>query len=254
MCLILFAYDCHPRYQLVVAANRDEFYDRPASPAAFWHESPHLLAGKDLQAGGTWLGVTTTGRFAALTNYREKGPHPVALSRGQLVKGYLDSFDSPANFIKALKGGGAEYNGFNLLLGDRHSLSYYSNRENVLRRVEKGCHGLSNSLLDVPWPKVSKGVKALQDCLHSGELIKEHLFAILADQERPPDRELPQTGVSLEWERTLSPIFIVSPAYGTRCSTVLLIDRSGQVRFWERSFTAEKPEQFTEIFYQFKMH
>ncbi|NLM22248.1 MAG: NRDE family protein [Peptococcaceae bacterium] len=252
MCLILFANDCHPRYYLVVAANRDEYYNRPTLPAAFWPESPNLLAGKDLQMGGTWMGITTTGRFAALTNYREKGTQTRTLSRGLLVREYLCSSDSPVSYINTLKDGGAEFNGFNLLLGDTQGLYYYSNREKILHRVEKGYHGLSNSLLDVPWPKVSKGIKAFAACLAAGESInKERLFAILADKERPPDHELPQTGVSLEWERTLSPAFIVSPDYGTRCSTILLIDRCGQVRFWERSYLPGKPEQFNEVVYEF---
>lgn len=251
MCLILFAYDCHPRYHLVLAANRDEFYNRPASPAAFWPESPDLLAGRDWQKGGTWLGITTTGRFAALTNYREKDAQPRDLSRGQLVRGYLGSCESPLSYVNNLKDGGAEYNGFNFLLGDTRALYYYSNREKVLRQVEKGIHGLSNNLLDVPWPKVSKGTKALAGCLHAGDEIKERLFEILADEERPVDHELPQTGVSMEWERILSPAFIVSPDYGTRCSTVLLIDRRGQVRFWERSFAAGQREQINEVGYEF---
>ncbi|NLL51819.1 MAG: NRDE family protein [Peptococcaceae bacterium] len=251
MCLILFAYDCHPNYYLVVAANRDEFYNRPTLPAAFWPESPNLLAGKDLQMGGTWMGITTTGRFAAITNYREKGTHPRTLSRGLLVREYLCGSESPTNYINTLNDRGTEFNGFNLLLGDTQGLYYYSNREKILHRVEKGYHGLSNSLLDVPWPKVSKGTKALADCLTSEELIKERLFEILADRERPADHELPQTGVSMEWERTLSPAFIVSPDYGTRCSTVLLIDRCGHVRFWERSFSPGKPEQFHELTYEF---
>jgi uncharacterized protein with NRDE domain len=251
MCLILFAYNCHPRYYLVVAANRDEYYDRPAKPAAFWPESPHLLAGRDLQQGGTWMGITATGRFAAVTNYREKDARPRELSRGQLVRKYLCGSESPMSYVNNLKDGGDGYNGFNILLGDTQCLYYYSNREKVLRRVEEGIHGLSNNLLNVPWPKVSKGTKALADCLQTGEEIKERLFAILGDKERPADHELPQTGVSLEWERVLSPAFIVSPGYGTRCSTVLLIDRRGHVRFWERSFSPEKPEQYHEVFYEF---
>lgn len=259
MCLILFAYDCHPRYYLAVAANRDEFYDRPALPARFWPEFPALLAGKDLRAGGTWMGITTAGRFAALTNYRERGTNPLKYSRGQLVKEYLCGLETPLSYLNTLKDGGAEFNGFSLLLGDQQGLYYYSNREKVMRRVEKGCHGLSNNLLDVPWPKVSKGVKALAACL-SGEdsaredSVKERLFEILADKERPGDDKLPQTGVSLEWERILSPIFIVSPRYGTRCSTVLLQDRNGHVRFWERNFLPGNTEQFSEVFYEFDIH
>ena len=251
MCLILFAYDCHPHYYLAVAANRDEYYHRPSLPAAFWPEFPSLLAGKDLKMGGTWLGITTTGRFAAITNYREKAIHPRIFSRGQLVREYLCSSKPPHEYISSLKNGGSEFNGFSLLMGYNQSLYYYSNREKVLSKIEKGCHGLSNNLLDVPWPKVRKGLEALTGCLHYKEGMEERLFAILADKEQAPDHELPQTGVSLEWERILSPAFVVSPNYGTRCSTVLLIDRRGHVRFWERSFEPNKPNQYKEVFYEF---
>lgn len=162
MCLILFAYDYHPRYKLVVTANRDEFYQRPALPAAFWEDNPEILAGRDLQEGGTWMGVTTKGRFAALTNYREPSSFKkVAPSRGRLVQNYLSTNLTPAAYLETLNDGGTAYNGFNLLLGDHNSLYYYSNREKLVREVEPGIHALSNSLLDVPWPKTTKGVNEL---------------------------------------------------------------------------------------------
>lgn len=252
MCLILFAHDCHPRYQLVVAANRDEFYKRPTLPAAFWQDNSNILAGRDLQQGGTWMGLTTTGRFSALTNYRDAvHNNPQSPSRGYLVQKYLNSNISPECFINNLPSGGAEYNGFSLLVGTTQSLNYYSNREKALRKVEKGIHGLSNSLLDVPWPKVSKGMKALAGCLQKQEIKKEQLLELMADQERPEDHELPQTGVSLEWERILSPAYIVSSDYGTRSTTVLLVDRNSHVQFWERSFTPAQPWVVNESCYEF---
>lgn len=252
MCLIVFAYDYHPRYKLVVAANRDEFYRRPTLPADFWQDNPSILAGRDLEQGGTWMGVTTTGRFAALTNYRgpsqDKQQTP---SRGQLVRNYLNSDLSPETYLQGLDKGGVEYNGFNLLTGTTQALYYYSNQEKVIRPVEKGVHGLSNSLLDVAWPKVSKGVKALEGCLQEQDIQVERLFEILADQERPDDSELPQTGVGLELERMLSPMYIVSPDYGTRSSTILLIDRHNHVQFWERRFTSEESGMGNEVSYEF---
>ncbi|WP_041274417.1 NRDE family protein [Desulforamulus reducens] len=254
MCLIFFAYNYHPRYQLIVAANRDEFYKRPSLPAAFWRDNPTILAGRDLEQGGTWMGLTTTGCFAALTNYRDPvHNNPQAPSRGYLVHKYLNSDVSPEYYLKNLPNGGAEYNGFNLLVGTTQAIYYYSNREKVIRKIANGIYGLSNGFLNEPWPKVSKGKKALADCLQGQEIKKDQLFKIMADQEQPEDCELPQTGVSLEWERLLSRIFIVSPCYGTRSSTVLMVDRKGHVQFWERSFTMEQPGRGKEVFHEFNI-
>ena len=250
MCMILFAYDCHPRYQLVLAANRDEYYNRPALPAAFWQDNPAILAGKDLLQGGTWMGITNTGRLAGLTNYRDPASYnPQAPSRGQLVQNYLTSGVAPEIYIENIANGGAAYNGFNLLLGSYDSLYYYSNREMMIRKVEKGIHGLSNSLLDVPWPKVTKGIKSLTACLQNEDIHAEDLFAIMADKEQPDDQDLPHTGVSLEMERMLAPAFVVSEKYGTRLTSVILVDRNHRVQFWERSFTNGQPDN--EVYYAF---
>lgn len=254
MCLILFAYDCHPRYQLVVAANRDEFYERTALPASFWPDNLDILAGKDLKQGGTWMGVTTTGRFAGLTNYRDPSTYNTdAPSRGYLVQDYLTGQLHPESYIANLPDQGAAYNGFNLLMGTPDSLYCFSNREKQLRKVEKGVHGLSNSLLDVPWPKVSKGIKSLADCLQQVDIEAESLFRIMADQEQPLDQDLPQTGVSLEAERMLAPAFVVSPKYGTKTSTVILIERNHRIRFWERSFIPGQVDKFSEVYYEFEV-
>ncbi|GAB6180884.1 hypothetical protein JCM14036_22030 [Desulfotomaculum defluvii] len=198
------------------------------------------------------MGLTTRGRFSSLTNYRDPARNnPQAPSRGQLVYKYLNSDVSPKDYLKGLENGGADFNGFNLLLGTTDSIYYYSNLEKTIRKVDKGIHGLSNSFLNVPWPKVTKGMKALKDCLQNSTVKKEQLFKILADKEQPEDHELPQTGVSLKWERILSPIFVESPSYGTRCSTVLLVDHKSHVQFWERSFTPKQQGRWSEVCYEF---
>ena len=255
MCLILFAYDCHPRYKLVVAANRDEFYNRPTLPANYWQDNPHILAGRDLKEGGTWMGITTSGRFAALTNYRDPSRNKKgAPSRGRLVSDYLAGTMSPLSYIEHIPDKGQAYNGFNLLIGDCNSLYYYSNLEQLPRRVMAGIHGLSNALLDDPWPKVVKGKQELQAALQDGEVDTGQLFAILADQEQPDDRDLPHTGVSLEMERKLAPAFVTMSGYGTKTSTVILIDHRQQVRLWERTFTGERPDMWTEVYYECELH
>ncbi len=254
MCMILWASDCHLKYKLVVAANRDEFYNRPTLPADYWPDHPRILAGKDIKHGGTWMGITTTGRFATLTNYRDPSNYdPQALSRGHLVQGYLENDLSPASYLKNLSNGKEEYNGFNLLTGTFDNLYYFSNQEKIIHKVEKGFHGMSNSLLDVPWPKVARGIKALEGCLQSREVNVESLFALMADRTQPPDHELPQTGVSLELERQLAPAFVKMQDYGTRSTTVILVDHSNYVQFRERSFKPGQPNTWTEICYDFKV-
>lgn len=234
MCLILLAWKMDDRFPLVLAANRDEFYDRPSAPAAFWEEQPDLLAGRDLREGGTWLGITRTGRLAALANYRDPASVKAgAPSRGRLVGDYLRGSERPESYLDRIAPAGS-FNGFNLLVGNPDELFCFSNRGGR-RRVEPGLHGLSNRLLDTPWPKVARG-KAALGALLTQQWTPESLLALLADRSRPADESLPDTGVGLEWERILSPSFIVSPVYGTRSSTVLLVDRGGEVTFIERVF------------------
>lgn len=249
MCLILFAWKMDENFPLVLAANRDEFYDRPSAPAAFWEEAPDLLAGRDLREGGTWLGVTTEGRLAALTNYRDPASLKIgAPSRGRLVSDYLRSREIPEAYLRRIAPDADRFNGFNLIVGDPDDLFCYSNR-GILERLGPGIYGLSNRLLDTPWPKVEQGKTALSALLEDKNgLSTERLFALLADRTRPPDARLPDTGVGLEWERVLSPLFIESPVYGTRSSTVLLIDRKGEVNFAERVFNgieAPRTARFT---------
>ncbi|GAB4350166.1 MAG: NRDE family protein [Gammaproteobacteria bacterium] len=238
MCLILLAYRCHPRYHLVVAANRDEFFGRPAAAAHWWGGEGKILAGRDLEAGGTWMGISRLGRFAALTNYRDPPAHRQdAPSRGALVCDYLEGSDSPADYLESLASRAADYNGFNLLVGDRDGLLGYCNRAAGIRSLEPGVHGISNGILDEPWPKVSQGRAELSAVLSENEEPDpERLFAILADRARADDELLPDTGIGKEWERMLSARFIAAPGYGTRCSTILLWGIDGRVRFIERSF------------------
>jgi uncharacterized protein with NRDE domain len=238
MCLVLLALDNHPDYSLIVAANRDEFYDRATSPAEFWSDAPTVLAGRDLKAGGSWLGIDRRGRLAAVTNYRQgQRENPAPRSRGQLVSDFLTSDVSAIEHMERVRREADLYNGFNLLTLDSGGLFYFSNREGQVRSLSRGVYGLSNHLLDTPWPKVVSGKGALGSLLSGAtyEPIPE-LFALLSDCKRPSDALLPFTGVDPQWERLLSSAFIVSESYGTRSSTVILIDRDGHVVFVERTF------------------
>ncbi|MGH7518324.1 MAG: NRDE family protein [Gemmatimonadales bacterium] len=238
MCLILIAFDSHPDYGLIVAANRDEFYDRPTRPAGFWSDAPSVLAGRDLEAGGTWLGIDRCGRFAAVTNYRQGEREPTAArSRGHLVSDYLTTDIDPQVHLERVERDAALYNGFNLIAGDFRRLLYFSNREGRVRTLAPGVYGLSNHLLDTAWPKVTATKSALDALLKNdaAELIPG-LFALLDDRRQAADQLLPRTGVSPKWERLLSSAFIVTEGYGTRSSTVVLVGRDRGVVFVERSF------------------
>lgn len=236
MCLILLAYDCHPEYPLVFAGNRDEFYGRPTATAAFWDDAPHVLGGRDLKSGGTWLGVTRRGHWATVTNVRDQTPHrEEAPSRGQLVADYLRREPSPETYLNALADWADEYNGFNLLVGTPDTVGYFSNRNGSPRTVEPGVHGMSNAQLDDPWPKVKRGTSKLSAMLEEG-ISPERLLDVLDDRRPAPDEELPDTGLGRNTERMLSPPFIEGDEYGTRSSTVLLMERTGAVTFVERTF------------------
>ncbi|MCC6194440.1 MAG: NRDE family protein [Burkholderiales bacterium] len=240
MCLAVFALDAHPDYALVLAANRDEYHARPAAPAAWGSDAPwrDILAGRDLAAGGTWLGVRRDGRFAFVTNVRDgRGQDPALRTRGELVPhvlGHADSLDDTLADID-----GAAYNGFNLVAGDASRLIWMSNRGHDPSVLPHGVHGLSNAALDVPWPKLVRTQGRLREWLASGTQDTAPLLAALADRTRAADAQLPSTGVTLERERLLSPPFILSERYGTRCSTVLTLGRDGQARFHERSFAPD---------------
>lgn len=237
MCIIFLAYRCHSKYDLITAANRDELYKRPTKAAHFWKDEPSILAGRDLEQMGTWMGVTRTGRFAALTNYRNPAEFEKVnkQSRGHIVRSFLAGAEKPFDFLTKLQQEKSVYKGFNLFVADRDELMYYSNVENQIKKLSPGIYGLSNDLLNTPWPKVKKGKQQLMQSLH-GPLDHGTLFNILADSDSAPEELLPQTGIPLDLEKTLSSIFIESPDYGTRCSTVLTIDKDRNVHFTERTF------------------
>ena len=238
MCLILFAWQIHPRYPLVVAANRDEFHQRPTAAADYWKEAPHLLAGRDLQAGGTWLGITRQGRFAAITNYREPLSEKPSLeqSRGHLIRDFLLDQAEPADYADKLRRRGDKYSGFNVLLGDLSELIYVSNRNEETVVVNTGSHGLSNHLLDTDWPKVHEGRARLDALLEDEHVDPEALLELLAARKVVSGIEPPGFELSLAPELTTRMMFLVSPEYGTRSSTVLLVDRDDDVTFVERQF------------------
>ena len=236
MCLAFVAIDAHARYPLVIAANRDEYHARVAEPAHWWPEG--ILAGRDLLAGGTWLGVSRQGRWALVTNVRDAGHNDKsAPSRGSLVVDALGDPQAPM-LAAAAALRGPRRNGFNLLVGDRASAAYASNRASGALLLEPGIHGLSNHLLDSDWPKVARGRHAFKASLAGADVDIESVFAQLRDARPAAEADLPHTGVPLQWEQRLSSAFIVSPAYGTRCSTVVTLARDGVVRFIERSFDA----------------
>jgi uncharacterized protein with NRDE domain len=235
MCLIAIAWQVRRDLPLLVAANRDEWRERPTKPAHWWPERPELLAGRDLQAGGTWMGVTRGGRFAAVTNFRDPSDkRSTARSRGTLVTEFLVGDESPARFLSNLSARAHEYNGFNLIVGDGASLFYFGSREGQPRAIEPGIHAISNHLLDEPWPKVVAAQVAMDESLQARDPVAA-LFDGLSDPQRPADEDLPKTGVDIEWERRLGAALITGDDYGTRASTVLAIMGNGQAMFEERT-------------------
>lgn len=238
MCFLLFAINSHPEYPLILAANRDEYYKRPTQQAGFWKEHADVLAGRDLLQGGTWLGITKTGRLAALTNYRapqdkqDKRP-----SRGHLVSNYLLRTESAKDYLEELTRIDQQYNGFNLIVGTVERLYYYSNKGQQVQTLDKGIFGLSNHLLDTPWPKIQSGKQRFKTlCDNRREPDQEKLFELLSDRVVAVDEILPDTGVGLETERKLSSIFIDGETYGTRSSTVIMVGKQGMIDFKERTF------------------
>jgi uncharacterized protein with NRDE domain len=233
----------HPGYRLVLAANRDEFYDRPTLPLSRWEDMPDIYAGRDVTGRGTWLGVSRSGRIAAITNYRDPASLKTdAPSRGLLVSRFLSGTENAASYLADLRETMHNYNGFNLIAGDQTGLWYVSNRGDGVRKLDTGLHGLSNHLLNTPWPKVRKARASLDRLLQSGKKPDpEKLFNMLSDRTPAADKDLPETGVDLDWERVLSPIFITSVNYGTRSSSVVLIDKTGAVTFSERTFEVDNP-------------
>lgn len=259
MCLLFFAVNRHPSYRLVVAANRDEYYRRPTETARFWNDAPHVLGGRDLDQGGTWLGITRDGRWGAVTNYREVGATQHSSSRGHLIRDFLVGEDAAEKYIDKIHRHSGRYAGFNLIIADAAHVVYYSNRGGDPQVFNEGVYGLSNHLLDSPWPKLTHGKNQLMDILaHDGDLSTQSLFTLLSNQ-RTASTGLPDTGVGDELERLLSPAFISSRDYGTRSSTVILVDREHRVQFIERSFSssagrAPSPDNFQATSHRFTIH
>lgn len=238
MCLLAFAYNHHPGYRLVLVANRDEFLDRPTAPLGYHYPGETILAGRDLRSGGTWLGVAADGRLAAITNFRDPSrvmsPAP---SRGEIILEYLRSGLQAQLFIEKFSSRASRYNGFNLVLADGEDLVHYSNISDRTTRLTPGMYGLSNHLLDTPWPKVERAKMLLTTTLAvNGPRDREAFFQLLADRHRPEDALLPDTGIGLEWERLLGTICIHSPTYGTRSSSLLTITDTGRAELCERSY------------------
>lgn len=238
VCLILFAHQVHPEFPLIVAANRDEFHGRPAAAAAFWSDEPGMLAGRDLEAGGTWLGVSRRGRFAAVTNFAEEPPDPLPpRSRGALVSDFLTGGRAAEAYLREVARHASEYRGFNLLVGDAQTLWYFSNRIPEPRQLAPGTYGLSNHLLDTNWPKVRQGKSALAVFEESeADPAVDPLLDLLADETSPTDAELRAAGLDPERMRRAAPCFIRGEAYGTRASTVVMMRRDGLIDFTEVAF------------------
>jgi len=239
MCLLVVAWKSHPRYRLVVAANRDEFHERPAAPLGWWADDARLLAGRDLRAGGTWLGVSRSGRFGAVTNFREleRAPAPDAPSRGRLVPDFLAADVPLEEFVAATAGAADRYAGFNLLLSAPDSLHYLSNRvAGASRALAPGIYGLSNHWLDSPWPKLVRARGRFASVIESDDADVAALFDLLADRYPAPAEAMPPNDVPADLERALSSPFVLHERYGTRSSTVVLVGQDGHTTVAERRF------------------
>src|SRR5690349_21104683 len=237
MCLIFISFQHHKEFPLIVAANRDEFYARKTAAAEFWNDHPNILAGRDLEAGGTWMGVTKSGRISMLTNYRDlRNLKTGAPSRGHLVSRFLETDEGPFDYMQGVEKKASAYNGFNLIVGDANELCYFSNYGNAIQRLAPGFYGLSNHLLDSPWPKVLRGKKKIAPLIEKPNIRPVDLMDALFDDVLALDNDLPDTGIGLERERALSSMFIKAGNYGSRCTTVVLIDKGGNLTFAERVY------------------
>lgn len=237
MCLITFAYRSHPEYSFILLANRDEFYQRPTLDMAYWQDSPEILAGRDLEQGGTWLGINKHGNFATVTNYRDgrKRDNHVR-SRGHLTRDYLSRRTHAQDFLHTLEAEQDTFGAFNLLLGDRHGLHYLSNRGAAAQTLSPGIYGLSNALLNSPWPKLLKVRDGLRAHMKSSNINTNHLIELMQDSGEAHDHLLPDTGISHDWERRLSACFIQSPEYGTRATTLLMQKPDGHTYVREQTY------------------
>jgi uncharacterized protein with NRDE domain len=240
MCLLVIAHQQHDDYPLILVANRDEFYQRPTTPAHFWKDEPCIFAGRDELQGGTWLGMHRNGRIAAITNFREassltneRGNHPV--SRGELTSNFLLSPKSAIEYIEELAPVQNNYQGYNLLLWENYRLYYCSNRTDDQHPLDAGVYGISNGVLDSDWPKVTLAKQSLQTCLHLAHH-PQSLLKVLDHREQADENALPDTGVGIEAERLLSPCFIQSDEYGTRSTTVITVNTAGIMEYVEQTW------------------
>jgi uncharacterized protein with NRDE domain len=249
MCLIFISINNHPTYKLIIAANRDEFYNRKTAAADFWSDHPHILGGRDLEARGTWMAMTKTGKVGMITNYRDpKNINPKAPSRGELVSNYLLEKIEAEPYLKSIAPVSNQYNGFNLIVGNINELWYFSNYRNGFEKLTHGLVGLSNHLLETPWPKVMRGKIKLQPILQEKEIRVADIFDTLYDTQQAEDNKLPATGLPVERERVLSSMFIKSPNYGSRCSTIMLVDQFNNVDYHERVYDLETFEHRTRSY------
>lgn len=240
MCLIALANGISEKYKLIIAANRDEFLARPAAPADWW-DGTDLLAGKDLKANGTWLGITRSGRFAAITNYRDLvNRKDYTTSRGALISGFLLGNETPAEYLEKLRESADDYDGYNIIFGYPDELHYYSNKEGEGITLGDGIYLLSNHLLNTPWFKSVKFRKGFEEALKSDEDITNTLLDLLLDEEKSPAHLLPSTGLPFDVEKEISSVFIRMKDYGTRCSTVITVDKKSYVSFTEVSYYPER--------------
>ncbi len=248
MCLIFLAVNKHPKYKLIIAANRDEFYHRKTAAANYWEDHNEILGGRDLEAGGSWMAMNKKGKIAMVTNYRDlRNLKSVAPSRGQLVTDFLKDGIDVKSYLKSIEPSAKEYNGFNLIVGGVNELGYLSNYKPGIEILRDGIYGLSNGLLDSNWPKVNQGKEKFAQYLND-DVSADVLFDLLKDEKRAPDDLLPNTGLDIERERALSSMFIKSPGYGTRCSTVVLIENQNQVEFTERIYDLTTFDYTTQKF------
>ena len=244
MCLLVFSYKHTPGYNLILAGNRDEFFSRPTAPLSFWEENDNILAGRDLERGGTWLGLTRSGKIGALTNYRElNGIKPSRISRGEILTRFFTEDLDSCDYLDHLSSVQNTFQGFNLLIGDTDSLYYFSNRNGEYIKLQPGIYGLSNHLLNTKWPKTERAKQLFSKILGKLDFQVEELLDLLTDSTRPADEELPHTGVGLEWERLLSTIFISSATYGTRTSAIITIADDGEIQFCERTHDHNSNQQ-----------
>ena len=261
MCLIYFAINKHPNFRLIVLANRDEFYDRATEPAGFWSEHPAIIGGQDAavsiknQLPGTWLGMTRTGRISFVTNYRDfKNIKADAPSRGQLVTSFLSSDYHPQEYLKNVSDQAHLYNGFNLVTGIENEFYYYSNIQKKIIKLDAGIYGVSNHLINTPWPKLIKGKDSFEHKITSGmELNPAELLDLMTNEEIAADSDLPDTGIGIEKERMLSAMFIKSANYGTRNTTLIMIQNSGHVSFMERTYLNDR-QKYQTLKFEFRIN